>query len=345
VGNNIQGGASYSFIGGGLDNNNSAADATIGGGYGNTASGVGSFVGGGGSDGNTYGGNSAQGGVATIGGGLGNTASGEAATVPGGENNSAAGEYSFAAGQQAHAQNQGAFVWADSQNAAFSSTANDQFLIRAQGGVGIGETNPAGALHITGPASAPPSYLPGSDNGLVLGTTGTSGYKWIQSFGGPLLLNPTGNNVGLGNKSPTHLLVVGSSGGTYCDGNTWVSGSDRNSKADFAAVSPRTVLEKVSALPITEWRYKTDLAGTEHLGPMAQDFHTAFGLNGADDKHIADVDEGGVALAAIQGLNQELEEQTTEKDAEIQSLKQQNNSLAERLNALEATVKLLAEKK
>ena len=52
---------------------------------------------------------------------------------------------------------------------------------------------------------------------------------------------------------------------------------------------------------------------------MAQDFHAAFQLNGGDDKHISVVDEGGVAhLAAIQGLNQKL----NEKDEEIQGLKQ-----------------------
>ena len=71
---------------------------------------------------------------------------------------------------------------------------------------------------------------------------------------------------------------------------------------------------------------------------MAQDFHAAFGLNGADDKHISTVDESGVALAAIQGLNQKLEETC----AENVKLKQQNDSLAERLNELEATVKQLA---
>ena len=65
--------------------------------------------------------------------------------------------------------------------------------------------------------------------------------------------------------------------------------------------------------------------GTEHLGPMAQDFHAAFGLNGADDKHIATVDEGGVALAAIQGLNQKVEAQQAElqqKETEVTELKQ-----------------------
>jgi phage shock protein A len=52
-----------------------------------------------------------------------------------------------------------------------------------------------------------------------------------------------------------------------------------------------------------------------------------------DDKHIATVDEDGVALAAIQGLNEKLEA----KDAEIQDLKQ---SVAE----LKKMVQTLAEK-
>ncbi len=101
-------------------------------------------------------------------------------------------------------------------------------------------------------------------------------------------------------------------GGAYCDGTTWQNGSDRNGKENFAAINPRAVLEKVSALPITEWKYKVEADGTEHLGPMAQDFHAAFGLNGPDDKHIATVDEEGVALAAIQGLNQKLDETRAE---------------------------------
>lgn len=45
---------------------------------------------------------------------------------------------------------------------------------------------------------------------------------------------------------------------------------------------------------------------------------------GEDDRHIAEVDEGGVALAAIQGLNQKLEQLRNElnrKDAENSDLK------------------------
>ena len=62
---------------------------------------------------------------------------------------------------------------------------------------------------------------------------------------------------------------------------------------------------------------------------------------GSDDKHIAPIDEGGLAFAAIQALNQKLEE----KNSEIQNLKQQNDSLEKRLNDLETTVKALAEEK
>ena len=53
---------------------------------------------------------------------------------------------------------------------------------------------------------------------------------------------------------------------------------------------------------------------------MAQDFHAAFGL-GIDDKHISDGDMDGVALAAIQGLNQKREAQLKAKDEELQAIK------------------------
>jgi hypothetical protein len=60
-----------------------------------------------------------------------------------------------------------------------------------------------------------------------------------------------------------------------------------------------------------------------HLGPMAQDFHVAFGL-GEDDKHISTVDEEGVALSAIKALQAEV----AAKDREL-------NSLEARVKALE----------
>ena len=90
----------------------------------------------------------------------------------------------------------------------------------------------------------------------------------------------------------------------------------------------------MAALPLARWSYKED-PGTRHLGPVAQDFYAAFNV-GPDDKHIATVDADGVALAAIQGLNQKLEEGTRtlemelkRRDAEIAELRQTVNELKE----------------
>jgi hypothetical protein len=93
-------------------------------------------------------------------------------------------------------------------------------------------------------------------------------------------------------------------------------------KQDFAPINPSQILEKVAQLPLSEWSYKDDPA-TRHVGPMGQDFYAAFNI-GTDEKHIAPLDEGGVALAAIQGLNQKLEETRSElkhRDAEISELR------------------------
>ena len=91
--------------------------------------------------------------------------------------------------------------------------------------------------------------------------------------------------------------------------------SDRHAKKGFVPIDSQEVLRKVASMPISRWQFKDD-GEVSHVGPMAQDFYAAFGL-GQDNKHIATVDEEGVALAAIQGLNQKLEE----RDAEIRDLK------------------------
>jgi hypothetical protein len=111
--------------------------------------------------------------------------------------------------------------------------------------------------------------------------------------------------------------------------------SDRNAKENFEPVNPREVLDRVATLPVTRWNFKGD-AGTAHLGPMAQDFHAAFGV-GPDDKHIATVDADGVALAAIQGVNLKLEQALQEKESEIRELK-------EALKDLRDSVRTLTEK-
>ncbi len=150
-GHNHSASEEYATVGGGLQNIASFTLATIGGGYNNVILiGYAATIAGGSSNraGGTYaavgGGNinRAEGLNSTVGGGRADTASGDFSTVPGGRANNASGDYSFAAGRRARAIHDGAFVWADSTDAGFSSTDVNQFLIRASGGVGIGTNSP-----------------------------------------------------------------------------------------------------------------------------------------------------------------------------------------------------------
>jgi hypothetical protein len=95
----------------------------------------------------------------------------------------------------------------------------------------------------------------------------------------------------------------------------------------------RAVLEKLCRLPVTEWNLISQPAGIRHIGPMAQDFQAAFGV-GEDDRHISTSDADGVALAAIQGLNQKVEQAVKEKDAQIQTLEKDVAELKATVNSL-----------
>ncbi len=261
--------------------------------------------------------------ASTIGGGASNFVGvAKYATIPGGLRNSAQGDFAFAAGHRARADHAGAFVWADALDEDFRSTAFNQFLVRAAGGVGVGATNLTGALYLRHPMGVPAAAMNAADNGLGLGQYSESSYKWIQSYGGPLVLNPRGNNVGIGVTNPAAPLQVVNA---TCDGNNWVNSSDRNVKENFKPIDPQAVLAKVANLPIQEWNY-ISTPGQMHVGPVAQDFKAAFNL-GADDKHIATVDADGVAFAAIQGLNEKVEGETRKAETRIQKLEAEDAEL------------------
>ena len=133
--NYVQG--SYGTIGGGIGHL-VAERATVGGGTNNTAFGTNSTISGG-----IF--NDATDDFAAIGGGVFNVANGEATMIPGGLANVANGHFSFAAGRLAHANHDGAFVWADCEaicnststedGVEFASIVPNEFAARATGGV------------------------------------------------------------------------------------------------------------------------------------------------------------------------------------------------------------------
>jgi Chaperone of endosialidase len=135
--------------------------------------------------------------------------------------------------------------------------------------------------------------------------------------------------VGINTETPSaELDVRGTARMTVCQIT-----SDRAAKDKFTPACLRDVLAKLATVPISTWVY-TNNPSIRHIGPVAQDFHAAFGL-GEDDKHIATVDADGVALAAIQGLHQLLEEKETRIAALEKELIILNSDLSTRLAALE----------
>jgi hypothetical protein len=255
--NNIAEGADFATIGGGEYNDigANAKNATVAGGRQNDANKIYAAVGGGYL-------NKADGDGAFVGGGRYNEASGLYACVPGGRKNRAVA-YSFASGYRARAAHAGCFVWGDKTEANVATSADNQFLARAKGGVKF-YTNAAM----------------------------TSGAK----------LNP--------------------------GGGSWVNLSDRECKENFEAVDGRDVLERLADMPVRTWNYKSQDASIRHMGATSQDLHAAFGL-GADDRGIVTVDGIGVTMAAVQGLNQKIEE----RDAEIETLKTRLSALEKALGA------------
>lgn len=315
-------------IGGGYQNHieTNVSCGTIGGGYVNLATNAYATIGGGSN-------NLAGGVAATVGGGLGNVALGDAAFVGGGARN---WTYDVCAtiggGQQNFASYPYATIGGGFQNVANNSYStvgggNDNWASGAfatvPGGVGNradgqwsfaaghrAKTSSAGSF-VWGDSSSPDIWAMG-DNQFVARATG--GFWFITA-------------VDI-NGVPTCQAYLGP-----CS-PSWSITSDRNQKENFKPVDHRALLEKLVQMPVTEWTMKGEKPGIQHLGPVAQDFHAAFGLGGADDRHIVSSDETGVALAAIQGLNQKLEEELKHRDAENAELKRRLAQLEHLVNAL-----------
>ena len=309
---------STSAIGGGLDNEARDSQTAVGGGLRNSAWGYGSTIAGGQH-------NATYGVRATIGGGGGieqadgNVAGGDHATIPGGRNNRADGDDSFAAGRNATADHDGAFVWSDGGDEGVSSTGEDQFIIDAGGGVGIGTDSPAEKLHVR----------PDADSVALA----------LQNSGGGSGTDEGGWGIGTGHHTD-HLNFywnedVGDSWGGYTarittDGE-FVSSSDRRLKSDVESLEG--VLEDVRAL--RPRRYRFDGSDRPSFGFIAQEVRELF----PELVHEDDGEEGLLSLAYDQfaalaiGAIQEQQE-------ELDDLRAENDELHERVAAIERRLEL-----
>ncbi len=210
-------------------------------------------------------------------------------------------------------------------------------IFPTNGNIGLGTLTPANHLHVTGSA--------GTNKALIEETNATTTPREmleLRNKGGTILIykdtslpqrwsnGTSGSSFVVDEQAHTGVEMSLTNTGNLTIAGVLTQGSSRDLKTDFTSLDPKDVLARVSALPVSLWSYKTENA-VRHVGPMAEDFHQAFGL-GADDKHIAPGDQAGVALLAVQGLDQILQS----KGQEIATLQRENADLAKRVEALEA---------
>jgi hypothetical protein len=332
-----------SVIGGGDANQISSTgfNAAIVGGYGNFVSAAGAFIGGGGYDGTNLGGNTNRGRASVIDGGFLNsilanadysvigggssnriTVGSDSSTIGGGRNNTNSSENSVLSGG---IQNQ---IQLNAPQSTISGGSGNQIQTNAPYATISGGSNNI--------VSGSFGSIPGGDQNMATTNSFAAGHRAKAIDQGAFVwADATDSDF---SDSGTNTFDVRASGGvTFTDGaghsvswvpsaGSWAFTSDRNTKENFKPVDAREILDKVAQLPLTEWNYKG--YADRHVGPMAQDFQAAFPLN-ANNKMLNSADEAGVTLAAIQGLNQKLEQ----KETEIAVLKARLDKLEQLLNS------------
>lgn len=332
--------------GGGSGNTASGWGATVGGGYSNTASSVSTTVGGGI-------GNTASNWYATVGGGQGNVAGQEYATVGGGFINTAGADWSTVAGG---AENEVGPLssWGTIGGGIMNMIHSRAYAAAIAGGAGcmvdsdsvcgvigggnenqIGTNSWSAAIiggdqNTIGSSARYAAIAGGRMNGIANGATNAfaAGRRAKANHAGAFVWGDVAEDdiASVANNSVTFRAAGGyrlfsNSGATLGvqlapNATAWAVLSDRNVKENFAPIDTRDTLEKVAALPLTAWNYKADPDHRRYIGPVAQDFHAAFGLG--NDTSISTLDADGVSLAAIQGMYQVVQE----KEARIQKLEQ-----------------------
>jgi hypothetical protein len=294
---------------------------TVSGGFANAALGVVAVVGGGHN-------NEAGGGHSTVSGGRRNQASGHRATVGGGSDNSASNVGStVSGGTENAASGDGSAVGGGSSNAASGSKAF----------VGGGSNNAATGTAGTVPGGV--SNTAAGDFSVAMGyrakTLGRGSFQFADSSFHDFSSSTADSFRVRATGGVRFVTDIDNTGAITWScaafaGASWSCSSDRNLKHSLKKLDGRKVLAKLAAMPVYQWQPKGQNTHVKHVGPMAQDFMKAFGV-GDDDKMIGMQDADGVALAAIQGLNQIVKA----KDAKIAALEKANAIMLKKLAAIE----------
>jgi hypothetical protein len=258
----------------------------------------------------------------------------------------ASGEYSTAIGTGAKASGLNAIAFGQSTEASADEAValGNRSAARAWRSMAVGFVARATAPNAVAIGSSEASGERSTSMGTSASTNGKTGAFVYGDASGFETLKASAENqfavraqrIWFGtNSSPTatpNRYIETSTGAYLSTGGAWVSASDSTTKHLWRDVDAETVLSKLAAMPIRTWTYRTEDDSVRHLGPTAQEFRAAFGL-GDTERAIASVDADGVALVAVQAL----EQRTSELDARLAALE----TLAAQIVALRAELEEL----
>jgi hypothetical protein len=271
------------------------------------------------------------------------------ATIPGGYRNRVAGDYSFAAGNRAKANHAGTFVWADSTAADFTSTAANQFLIRANGGVGIGTATPDSNLHVKNLASNGGSLRIGANSSSLADKIIRFGDGDFVTIGETAqeddVMRINGKRVGVSRFATANRFEVEGDASKTSAGS-WLANSDARIKQDIQPI--QDALQTLARVRPVSFQYTEDyrnqhesLTQRRYLNVVAQEFAEVFpehvassGEKLADGSEILQVDTYPLTIysvAAIQELNQKLTVELNRRDVENKALKERVERLEQLL--------------
>ncbi|WP_181307626.1 tail fiber domain-containing protein [Rufibacter sp. XAAS-G3-1] len=170
--------------------------------------------------------------------------------------------------------------------------------------------------------------------GVIMGDNGSYGMITKPTANNQMIMRFTGGYILYSTANATSGVEVAAGGGS------WSSVSDSTRKENFRPIDAEQVLLKVAALPVTEWNYKSQTPNERHIGPMAQDFYSAFRLDGIGrDTTINTIDIDGVNMVAIQAL----EKRTRELQKQLELLLLQNAALQANAQKTDAALQHLQE--
>lgn len=274
-------------------------------------------------------------------------------------------DFTFAGGNQVTASDYGAFAYGD--QVTVSSTVGVGFgsgvTVSGTAGFSAGASNVCSGFACTAVGY---TVRAGGQGSVALGYRTTANNDYSVAIGYRASNNGHTGTMAMGDESTTDSVrnqadnefrirynggirlrvstaangnTPGAGGNVGCDLTvavpSWTCASSRTLKEHFLAVDGEEVLARLRGVPVTTWSMIGADRRVRHLGPVAEDFHAAFGLGiGSTTIGMGDID--GVTFAAAKAL----EARTTGLRAEL-------DAKTSRIGALEgelvATRRLLAE--